>query len=430
MADGTRPHPRISVVVAAWNAAATIETAIGSVIGQEGVDLECLVVDDGSTDGTPEVLASLGPDPRLRVLRSPRNEGVSAARNRALELAWGTWLAFLDADDRLLPGGLAAMLEAADADDARVVVGQRISTDGERTWLPALYDLPDIRVPGRKSLAANPGLLYYAGPAGKLFHRSLVEGLRFEGRRLGDQPWVLRAMVRAGDRVTVIAETVYEWRRPHPDRYVATITSARERSASLGADAVRMAVRAWDLVTAEFAGTLDGGTAASLGVVYAERLLRADLGAQLRAAVRRGDPDLAALLAELAALVAHLPAAVVRSTDAVAREVLEPPARGWIRLDGPARSAYLRLLGVSLAADPEASRRVRRRWIRAALPALARGGRRGAAARGLLWLGSAGVAAGALLREAGRRAARIPVALGRGAGGRISGRPGGRRRAR
>ena len=130
------------------------------------------------------------------------------------------------------------MMRAAEGPATLAVVAQRISTDGERTWVPKPYNWPDIREPGRKSIARNPHLLYYAGPAGKLFHRSCTDGLRFEGRMLGDQPWVISALLRAGDAIEVISDVVYEWRRPHPDHYVATITSARMRSAALATTAV------------------------------------------------------------------------------------------------------------------------------------------------------------------------------------------------
>ena len=277
------------MIVAAWNSAATLRAAVASVLDQSEVPLECVVVDDGSTDGTAEILAALSADdPRVVPVTSPGNEGVSAARNRGLAVARGEWLAFLDADDRLVSGGLAAMLRAADEHDALAVVGQRISTDGERTWMPVLYDMPDIREPGVKSIAANPGLLYYAGPVGKLYHRSCADGLLFEGRVLGDQPWVLRALLRAGDRIVVVGDVVYEWHRPHPDRYVPTITAARERSALLGAEAVAAAGAAHAIVSAEIERSVEPAAARHrLEVAYFERLLRADLSAQLSAAVRR-----------------------------------------------------------------------------------------------------------------------------------------------
>ena len=83
--------------------------------------------------------------------------------------------------------------------------------------------------------------MYYASIHGKVFHRSLIRGLEFEGRVLGDQPWTIRALLRAGDGIEVIGETVYEWTHPHPDHWVETITSATKASAGRAADMARMA---------------------------------------------------------------------------------------------------------------------------------------------------------------------------------------------
>jgi glycosyltransferase involved in cell wall biosynthesis len=338
--------PRLTVIVPAWNAEASIETAVRSVLDQRDVDLECIVVDDASTDGTMAVLGRLAAgDPRLVVVSQDANAGASAARNRALEVARGEWLGFLDADDRLLPGGLGALVRRGDATDALAVVGQRISTDGVRTWFPKLYDLPDIREPGRKSLLTHPDLLYYVGPAGKLFRRSMTDGLWFEGRVIGDQPWVVRALVRAGDRIEVIDDLVYEWRRPHPDHYVATLTSARERSAARAVEAVRMAGVAWDVASRAFTEAYDPADARRMEAHYLRRLLRADLGAQLHRATERNDPDLPQLLQALGGLLRHVPdAAVVGAEDAVRGELIDPVAGRLHDLATPSRRAYLDLV--------------------------------------------------------------------------------------
>ncbi len=131
------------------------------------------------------------------------------------------------------------------------MVGQRIQNNGERRWISKGYDNPDVRIPGRKSIAANPRLMYYASIHGKVFHRSLIRGLEFEGRVLGDQPWTIRALLRAGDGIEVIGETVYEWTHPHPDHWVETITSATKASAGRAAEMARMAPTVFRAVSDE-----------------------------------------------------------------------------------------------------------------------------------------------------------------------------------
>jgi glycosyltransferase involved in cell wall biosynthesis len=102
----------VSVVLPSYNRAGTLPRAIASVLEQDHRELELIVVDDASTDATPQRLAAIA-DPRLRCLRLERNGGPSAARNRGVEEARGAWVAFHDSDDEWLPGHLRRLLEAA-----------------------------------------------------------------------------------------------------------------------------------------------------------------------------------------------------------------------------------------------------------------------------------------------------------------------------
>src|SRR5438105_15680067 len=122
-----------------------------------------MVDEYGSSEWTAAIAQRLSAeDPRFLLIRAGSNDGVSSARNRALDVARGEWLTFLDADDRFVPGGLALLAGVAAQGEARAVIGQRIWSDGRRTWRTAVYDIPDIRTAGRRSLATHPGLLYYA----------------------------------------------------------------------------------------------------------------------------------------------------------------------------------------------------------------------------------------------------------------------------
>jgi glycosyltransferase involved in cell wall biosynthesis len=95
--------PQISVVIPVYNREQTIGRAIDSVLAQELLPEEIIVVDDGSTDDTPEILNLYLP--KIQVVRQ-ENKGVSAARNRGIEVAAGKWIAFLDSDDEWMPDKL------------------------------------------------------------------------------------------------------------------------------------------------------------------------------------------------------------------------------------------------------------------------------------------------------------------------------------
>ena len=90
-ADAVRGRPKVSVVMPAWNAAATLYASMDSVLAQTHAELELLVIDDASTDATPEMVAEAASrDARVVSIRQPRNAGVAAARNAGLEAATGT----------------------------------------------------------------------------------------------------------------------------------------------------------------------------------------------------------------------------------------------------------------------------------------------------------------------------------------------------
>lgn len=116
------PTPRVTVFIPVHNRQHYIATAVDSILAQTFEDFELLVVDDGSTDATLEVLSRYR-DPRLRVERNPHNLGLPATRNRGLELARGEYIALLDSDDKAWPTRLARQVETLDRHPELVQIG-------------------------------------------------------------------------------------------------------------------------------------------------------------------------------------------------------------------------------------------------------------------------------------------------------------------
>jgi hypothetical protein len=155
---------KFSVVIPLYNKAPYIKSTIASVLAQTVQDFEIIVLDDGSTDGGADIVAAIS-DPRVRLFRQP-NAGVSAARNRAISMASGQWVAFLDADDWLHPHYLQSLVVAQTLYPAAdVAASQYIPLcDNSGVWPPA-WHVPETSVASESiELIEDLPALWMRGP--------------------------------------------------------------------------------------------------------------------------------------------------------------------------------------------------------------------------------------------------------------------------
>ncbi|MGB2705971.1 MAG: glycosyltransferase [Candidatus Omnitrophota bacterium] len=114
--------PKVSILIPCYNAERWVAQSIESALSQTYPDKEVIVIDDGSTDSSPEIIRSFGD--KIKWETGP-NRGADYARNRLLELSQGKWLQYLDADDYLLPDKIKNQLDCIkDADQADVIYSQ------------------------------------------------------------------------------------------------------------------------------------------------------------------------------------------------------------------------------------------------------------------------------------------------------------------
>lgn len=217
-------RPLISVCIPNYNMAAYLGDCLASVRAQAYPNLEVVVADDGSTDGSVEFLAAQASWPGLKLLASPVNQGQSAAVNRALAAARGKYAVVLHADDLLAPGHLArlsALLEARPQAD--LAYGEfNYLRAGQFLPVSPYYDRPCL-LPGLRAL--DSGLV--SACFRLLFRRELwaeVGGLDPRYAVAQDaQIWVKFCLARGrGSRVAYSPEVVGSYRE-HP----ATTSAAR-----------------------------------------------------------------------------------------------------------------------------------------------------------------------------------------------------------
>lgn len=167
--------PRVTVLTTVYNGARYLDEALESILRDDFIDFEYVIVDDGSADATPEILARVaGRDPRVIVLRNETNRGIAAATNRGLAVARGEYIARLDADDVSLPGRLAREVAGLDAHPDVALVSMNYE------WMDA-----SGVVLGRSRRDHPPSVIEYllnfsnalGGHSQVMFRRSVVEEL-------------------------------------------------------------------------------------------------------------------------------------------------------------------------------------------------------------------------------------------------------------
>ena len=167
----SRPVP-VSVVLPCYNCERFLRAAVQSILDQSFQDFELILIDDGSTDGTPEILREFAAkDPRVRTLKNEVNSGICAALNKGLDAACGEFLCRMDADDIAEPDRLEKQIAYMRAFPRTVVCGSHlllIDEQGRETGRRR-YDLDTARIK-RNRFFRSP----FAHPA-VMIRRSILE---------------------------------------------------------------------------------------------------------------------------------------------------------------------------------------------------------------------------------------------------------------
>ncbi len=190
-------YPDISVIIPVYNVEKYLSRCLDSVINQNFFNIEIICINDGSTDGSLFILRDYAArDSRFRIIEQD-NRGVSAARNAGLEVARGTWIAFVDSDDEVLPDIWTTLLNSADTEDAICFSAEEIRIEnGRKTPINSGYF--DVPFQGIRTLLDKDLFRLSMTVWDKLFRRSKVEAcmLRFpEGLHFEDNVFVLNFFI-------------------------------------------------------------------------------------------------------------------------------------------------------------------------------------------------------------------------------------------
>ncbi|MBD7950939.1 bifunctional glycosyltransferase/CDP-glycerol:glycerophosphate glycerophosphotransferase [Oerskovia rustica] len=204
----------------AFNAEESINECLRSILNQSLRDIDVVVVDDGSTDRTAAIVEELAAvDSRLRLIRAT-SAGAGAARNLGISHAQGTFLAFADADDVVLPGAYAAMVETLERTGSNFVSGGYVRTGGAGQHRPAIVEKGHHVDRRATTLAAMPEILDEPVLWNKVYRRtvwdSAVPGIPEEVNYEDQEPTLRMAL--APGTFDVLNRDVYAWRLPEGRR--------------------------------------------------------------------------------------------------------------------------------------------------------------------------------------------------------------------
>ncbi|MDF2146473.1 bifunctional glycosyltransferase/CDP-glycerol:glycerophosphate glycerophosphotransferase [Knoellia sp. p5-6-4] len=220
--------PLLSVVVPIYNVSDYLVACLESLVAQTLGDLEVILVDDGSTDGSGQMADEFAAGrPSWRVLHVD-NGGLGRARNIGMDASTSEFVAFVDSDDLIPRDAYELMLHAVRESGSDIVCGGVLRFDGARTFTSPLHRRAITRTQMRTHIHQTPSLVFDSTAWNKVYRRSfLVEhGLRFpEGVYYEDIPLTLPAHFLAKS-VDVLADPVYLWR----ERQTAVLSITQRRA--------------------------------------------------------------------------------------------------------------------------------------------------------------------------------------------------------
>ena len=236
-------RPLLSAAVIAYDVAPWLPDCLDSMLSQDVDGVQIVVVDDGSTDGSYELLCDYAErHPQLEVVRQ-ENGGVSAARHTGIDRCTGEYLTLVDSDDRVLPGAWSTMLRTLEATGSDFVVGAAERVHGDRRFMTPLMERNHRVERLGIHIEDQPLMLADVFAWNKVFRRSFWDatGLRFPlGTSYQDQPTLTRAFL-AASRFDVLTDVVYEW-MVRPDLTSATQQRRTLRNLQQRVETKRMTV--------------------------------------------------------------------------------------------------------------------------------------------------------------------------------------------
>lgn len=208
-------NPKVSIVMPVYNASRYLPEAVGSVLGQSYRNLELICVDDGSTDGSVDMLREYAAkDERLTVLQQ-QNQYAGIARNNGMAHATGDYIMFLDSDDVFERNMLSYLVKKAEKYDPQIIIfGYSRFADSVKRHRPVRNKYKDGTICGAEDIRESIFQITRSLPWDKFINRAYLEktGLKYQGTRVNNDIFFNRSLVTTADRILFCTKRLVNYR--------------------------------------------------------------------------------------------------------------------------------------------------------------------------------------------------------------------------
>lgn len=217
---------KISVIIPVYNAAGYLEKCLNSVTGQSYRELEILLVDDGSTDGSGSICDDYAErDDRIRVVHQ-ENAGVAAARNVGLDMATGDYIGWVDSDDWIEPEMFETMFNVAVSRDADIVICGRQEDYPDRSFQMGWQQEEVLNREQAMALLVEDDLVR-SYLCDKLWRRELFDGVRMPGLKVFEDMAIMYQLFKRAECIVCLPDVFYHYE--HNETSLTAVPSLKSR---------------------------------------------------------------------------------------------------------------------------------------------------------------------------------------------------------
>lgn len=276
---------KISLIIPVYNVEEYLKEALDSICNQTLKEFEAILINDGSTDNSLEVIEEyLEKDSRF-ILITQKNSGPGKARNNGLNMAEGEYIVFMDADDVLPEESLKTRYELIKEKEAEILVGGTFAYNGTEKWPIKTHFSKE----GFKSIEHNEDLMLSLGPWNKIFKSELLKDIKFptDIKYGEDQVFVMNSYMKA-KKIYKTNENVYYYRKRNADENLS-LTDLESKKPLIVLEQVE---KAWEKIIDEIdKSNQEDRCRRLIKKKYFKRLLNINVWPPLMSLIAQGNKD-------------------------------------------------------------------------------------------------------------------------------------------